>query len=91
MILFCLHFAGEFDRAKQDRQEQKFGVKKIFIHPKYNNQDVAYDIALLQLDRKEKRNAFVNQVIFIVNHILDEPSSEAVSLGHGIKHRWPNI
>eukprot|EP00794_Sanderia_malayensis_P016185 gene16185-17812_t len=31
---------GEFDRAKPNKQEQKIGVKRIFVHPKYNRQDI---------------------------------------------------
>lgn len=56
---------GEFDRSKAERQEQKFGVKRIFIHPKFNRKEVAYDIALLQLNGAERRNVYVNPICLI--------------------------
>lgn len=56
---------GEYDRSYSDRQEQKFGVKQIFVHPKYNHERVAYDIALLRLDAVEKRNSYINQICLV--------------------------
>ena len=66
----ALIVTGEFDRSKAERQEQKFGVKRIFIHPKFNRKEVAYDIALLQLNGAERRNVYVNPVRhFIVDAV----------------------
>ena len=60
--------AGEHDKSKHERQEQRFEVKNIFIHPKFDREKVSYDIALLKLKKKEKRTAYVNPV-----RALDRP------------------
>ena len=61
-------YAGEHDKSKHERQEQRFEVKNIFIHPKFDREKVSYDIALLKLKKKEKRTAYVNPV-----RALDRP------------------
>uniref|UniRef100_A0A3B5B861 trypsin n=1 Tax=Stegastes partitus TaxID=144197 RepID=A0A3B5B861_9TELE len=42
---------GEFDRRKQDEEEQTFLVKSVSVHEKFNHVlPMQFDVALLQLD-----------------------------------------
>eukprot|EP00112_Aurelia_sp_Birch-Aquarium-sp1_P017457 Seg4048.1 transcript_id=Seg4048.1/GoldUCD/mRNA.D3Y31 product="Transmembrane protease serine 6" protein_id=Seg4048.1/GoldUCD/D3Y31 len=56
---------GEHDKSKHEQQEQRFEVKNIFIHPKFDREKVSYDIALLKLKKKEKRTAYVNPICLV--------------------------
>ena len=54
---------GDLNREKSDGTEQKFSVKRVVVHPKYNMPvPVNNDIALLELTRPATKTSFVNTV-----------------------------
>ena len=57
-----LNLLGEFNRGKLDGTETFIRVKRIVIHPRYNGNGLANNIALLELEKPAKLNNHIRMV-----------------------------
>ena len=72
---------GKHNIEKTDSQEQKLSVQKIFIHPSYDSDTVANDLAILVLESKIIYSDYIKPVCL--------PTGENYHIGqHCITAGW---
>jgi len=66
-----LNLLGEFNRGKLDGTETFIRVKRIVIHPRYNGNGLANNIALLELEKPAKLNNHIRMVSSLFCALFD--------------------
>ena len=59
--------SGEFNRNKLDGTETPIRVKRIVLHPGYDRNTMAHNIALLELEKPVKLNDHIRMVSVVLS------------------------